>query len=134
MGTATISAMFVVDYASDAASPLRRWQHCRERQTQGASAKGDASSRKQHDAGAYTQCRRDDDAPEAARMLALLIEHGGLTVGAVAPLLDLPPFVALRFADHLVRLGYATRAQDERYFATISGRGIDAVMRSDNLR
>jgi hypothetical protein len=72
--------------------------------------------------------------PKLSQLLALLIEHGGLTIKAVAPLLDLPPFVALRFANHLVRLGYATRAQDERYFATISGRGIDAVMRSDRLR
>jgi hypothetical protein len=45
-----------------------------------------------------------------------------------------PRFAALRFANHLVHLGYATCAQDERYFATVSGRGIDAVMRSDHLR
>jgi hypothetical protein len=72
--------------------------------------------------------------PKLSQLLALLIEHGGLTIKAVAPLLDLPPFAALRFANHLVRLGYAMRAQDERYFATISGRGIDAVMRSDRLQ
>ena len=72
--------------------------------------------------------------PKLSQLLALLIEHGGLTIKAVAPLLDLPPFAALRFANHLVRLGYATYAQDERYFATISGRGISAVMRSDRLR
>ena len=72
--------------------------------------------------------------PKLSQLLALLTEHGGLTIKAVAPLLDLPPFVALRFANHLVRLGYATRAQDERYFATIFGREIAAVMRSDRLR
>ena len=72
--------------------------------------------------------------PKLSQMLALLIEHGGLTIDAAAPLLDLPPFVALRFANHLVRLGYAARVQDERYFATIFGRQINAVMRSDNLR
>ena len=72
--------------------------------------------------------------PKLSQLLALLIEHGGLTVNAAAPLLDLPPFVALRFANHLVHLGYATRVQDERYFATSLGREIDAAMRSDSLR
>ena len=45
-----------------------------------------------------------------------------------------PRFAALRFANHLVHLGYATRVQDERYFATSLGREIDAAMRSDSLR
>jgi hypothetical protein len=65
--------------------------------------------------------------PELSQLLALLIEHGGLTVRAAAPLLDLPHFMVLRFADRLVCLGYATQVQDS-YIATISGREIDAVM------
>jgi hypothetical protein len=65
--------------------------------------------------------------PEFSQLLALLIEHGGLTVSAAAPLLDLPHFMVLRFADRLVCLGYATQVQGS-YFATISGREIDAVM------
>jgi DNA-binding IclR family transcriptional regulator len=60
-------------------------------------------------------------------LLALLIEHRGLTVRAAAPLLDLPHFKVLRFANRLVRLGYATRAGGT-YFTTISGREINAVM------
>ena len=69
--------------------------------------------------------------PKLSQLLAQLIEHGGLTVIAAKPLLDLPPFMVRRFADHLVRLGYATRSQsgDGHYFATVAGREIDAVMR-----
>jgi hypothetical protein len=65
--------------------------------------------------------------PELAQLLALLIKHGGLTARAAAPRLDLPYFMVLRFADRLVYLGYATQVQGS-YFATISGRKIDAVM------
>jgi hypothetical protein len=39
----------------------------------------------------------------------------------------LPHFMILRFANQLARLGYAARGQGS-YFATISGRQIDAVM------
>ena len=69
--------------------------------------------------------------PKLSELLAQLIEHGGLTVIAAKPLLDLPPFMVRRFADSLVRLGYATRltSGDGRYFATIAGHEIDAVMR-----
>jgi hypothetical protein len=65
--------------------------------------------------------------PKLAQLLALLIDNRGLTVRAAASLLDLPNFMVLRFANRLVRLGYATQAQGS-YFATISGREIDAVM------
>ena len=69
--------------------------------------------------------------PKLSRLLALLIEHGGLTARTAAPLLYLPTFMVLRFANRLVRLGYATRSQsgDRRYFTTIAGRNIAAVMR-----
>ena len=69
--------------------------------------------------------------PKLSQLLAQLIEHGGLTVDEAKPLLDLPPFMVRRFADHLVRFGYATRSKsgDGRYFATLAGREIDAVMR-----
>jgi DNA-binding IclR family transcriptional regulator len=69
--------------------------------------------------------------PKLSQLLAVLVEHSGLTVSEAAPLLDLPSFVVLRFADRLVRLGYAARSQsgDKRYFATIAGRNMDAVMR-----
>ena len=69
--------------------------------------------------------------PKLSELLAQLIEHGGLTVIAAKPLLDLPPFMVRCFADRLVRLGYATRSTsgDGRYVATIAGREIDAVMR-----
>jgi hypothetical protein len=50
-----------------------------------------------------------------------------MTAGEAAPLLDLPPFMVLRFANRLVRLGYAT-SNDECYLATIAGCEIDAVM------
>ena len=75
--------------------------------------------------------------PRLPQLLALLIEHGGLSVDAAAPLLGLPRFMALRFANHLVAFGYATcctQGKDERYVATISGREIDAVMRPGSLR
>ena len=72
--------------------------------------------------------------PKLSQLLALLIERGGLTINAVAPLLDLPPIVALRFVNRLVHLGYAARARDERYFATAFGHEIHAVMRSNSLR
>ena len=76
--------------------------------------------------------------PRLPQLLALLIEHDeGLGVDAAAPLLDLPRFMTLRFANHLVALGYATcctQGKDERYVATISGRAIDAVMRPGSLR
>jgi hypothetical protein len=75
--------------------------------------------------------------PRLPQLLALLIEQGGLSVDAAAPLLGLPRFMTLRFATHLVTLGYATcctQSKDERYFATISGRAIDAVMRRSSLR
>ena len=65
--------------------------------------------------------------PVLSRLLALLIVHDGLTVRAATPLLDLPHFMVLRFADRLVCLGYATQVQGS-YFATISGREIHAVM------
>ena len=65
--------------------------------------------------------------PELSQLLALMIERRGLTVSAAATLLDLPHFMVLRFADRLVCLGYATQVQGS-YFATISGRKIDAVM------
>jgi hypothetical protein len=65
--------------------------------------------------------------PKLSQLLALLVEHRGLTVRAAAPLLDLPHFMVLRFANRLVLLGYATRAEGT-YFPTISGREIDAVM------
>ena len=69
--------------------------------------------------------------PKLSQLLALLIVHGGLTVGEAAPLLDLPPFMVLRFANRLACMGYATRRpdNDERYLATIAGCEIDAVMR-----
>jgi hypothetical protein len=69
--------------------------------------------------------------PELSQLLALLIEHAGLTISAAALLLNVPPVLAVGFADRLVSLGYATRAEgsEERYFATISGREINAVMR-----
>jgi DNA-binding IclR family transcriptional regulator len=74
--------------------------------------------------------------PKLSQLLALLIEHSGLTISAAATLLDLPPSMVLRFANHLVRLGYATREQgkEKRYFTTISGREINAVMRRGSLR
>jgi hypothetical protein len=65
--------------------------------------------------------------PKLSQLLALLIERGGLTIGAAAPLLDLPHLMVVRLANRLVRLGYATQVQGS-YFATISGREIDAVM------
>jgi hypothetical protein len=69
-----------------------------------------------------------------SQLLALLIEHRGLTIGTAAPVLDVPNFlVLLRFANRLVCLGYATQAQGS-YFATISGREIHAVMRHSGLR
>ncbi len=73
--------------------------------------------------------------PKLSLLLALLIKHSGLTISAAAPLLDLPQFTALRLANRLVHLGYATRVQgkDERYFATISGREINAVMRPGSI-
>jgi hypothetical protein len=71
--------------------------------------------------------------PKLSQFLALLIEHRGLTVRAAASLLDLPHFMVLRFANRLVRLGYAAQVQDS-YFATISGRQIDAVMRNSGLQ
>ena len=43
--------------------------------------------------------------PKLSQLLAQLIEHGGLTVGEAKSLLDLPPFMVQRFADHLVRFG-----------------------------
>ena len=75
--------------------------------------------------------------PRLPQLLALLIEHEGLGVDAAAPLLGLPRFMALRFANHLVALGYATcctEGKDERYVATISGRKISAVMQPGSLR
>ena len=75
--------------------------------------------------------------PRLPQLLALLIEHEGLGVDAAAPLLDLPRFMTLRFANHLVALGYATcctQGKDERYVATISGRKIFAVMQPGSLR
>ena len=75
--------------------------------------------------------------PRLPQLLALLIELGGLSVDAAAPLLSLPRFMALRFANRLVAFGYATcctQGKDERYVATISGRAIDAVMRPGSLR
>jgi hypothetical protein len=75
--------------------------------------------------------------PRLPQLLALLIEHEGLGVDAAAPLLGLPWFMTLRFANRLVALGYATcctQGKDERYVATISGRAIDAVMRPGSLR
>jgi hypothetical protein len=65
--------------------------------------------------------------PVLSRLLALLIVHDGLTVRAATPLLDLPHFMVLRFANRLVRLGYATRAEGT-YFPTIAGREMDAIM------
>jgi DNA-binding IclR family transcriptional regulator len=65
--------------------------------------------------------------PKFLQLLALLIDHRGLTVSAAASLLDLPHFMVLRFANRLIRLGYATQVQGS-YFVTISGREIDAVM------
>jgi hypothetical protein len=65
--------------------------------------------------------------PMLSQLLALLIEHDGLAVRAATSLLDLPNFMVLRFADRLVLLGYATRAEGT-YFPTIPGREIDAVM------
>jgi hypothetical protein len=70
--------------------------------------------------------------PKLSQLLALLIEHCGLTVSAAAPLLDLPPFMVCRFADRLVGLDYATRAEGT-YYATIAGREIDAVMHRGRL-
>jgi hypothetical protein len=70
---------------------------------------------------------QEEAVPELSQLLALLIEHGGLPVRAAAPLLDLPHFMVLRFADRLVYFGYATQVQGS-HFATISGREIDAVM------
>jgi hypothetical protein len=69
--------------------------------------------------------------PKLSQLLALLIEHGGLTVSAAASLLDLQHFMVLRLANRLVHLGYATHTQDNemRYLATLAGREIDAVMR-----
>jgi hypothetical protein len=69
--------------------------------------------------------------PKLSKLLAVLVEHSGLTVSEAAALLDSPSFMLLRFADRLVRLGYATRSQsgDKRYFATIAGRNMEAVMR-----
>jgi hypothetical protein len=49
--------------------------------------------------------------PKLTQLLALLIEHRGLTVIAAAPLLDLPNFMVLRLANRLTRLGYATHMQ-----------------------
>jgi DNA-binding IclR family transcriptional regulator len=74
--------------------------------------------------------------PELSQLLALFIEHAGLNISAAALLLDLPPFMVMRFANHLVRLGYAARAEgnDGRYFATIAGREINSVMRRGCLR
>ena len=74
--------------------------------------------------------------PKLSQLLALLIEHAGLTINTAATLLDLPPLMILRFANHLIRLGYVTREQgkEKRYFATIAGREINAVMRRDSLR
>ena len=75
--------------------------------------------------------------PRLPQLLALLIEHGGLSVDAAASLLGLPRFMTSRFANHLVALGYATcctQRKDERYVATISGHAIDAVMRPGSLR
>jgi hypothetical protein len=63
----------------------------------------------------------------ASQLLALLIEHGGRIVRAAAQLLDLPNFLVLRFANRLVLLCYATRAEGT-YFPATSGREIDAVM------
>ena len=65
--------------------------------------------------------------PKLSELLALLIDHGGLTVRAAAPLLKLPHFMVLRFANSLIRLGYATQVQGS-YAATLAGRQIDAVM------
>ena len=75
--------------------------------------------------------------PSLPQLLALLIERGELSVDAAAPLLGLARFMALRIANRLVAFGYArccTHGKDERYFATISGRAIDAVMRTGSLR
>ena len=75
--------------------------------------------------------------PRLPQLLALLIEHRGLSVDAAATLLGLPRFMTLRFANYLVAFGYATRCtqdKDERYFPTISGRKIYAVMRPGSLR
>ena len=65
--------------------------------------------------------------PKLSQLLVLVIEHRGLTVRAAAPLLDLPHFMVLRFANRLVRSGYVTQVQGS-YFATVAGRQIDAVM------
>jgi DNA-binding IclR family transcriptional regulator len=70
--------------------------------------------------------------PKLSRLLALLIEHGGLTVSAVAPLLNLPPFMVRRFADRLLQLGYATHAEG-KYYATMAGREIYAVIHPGRL-
>jgi DNA-binding IclR family transcriptional regulator len=70
--------------------------------------------------------------PKLSQLVALLVEHRGLTVSAAAPLLDLPPFMVRRFADRLVRLGYATRTEG-RYYATKAGQEIDAVMHPGRL-
>jgi hypothetical protein len=73
--------------------------------------------------------------PRLSQLLALLIGHRGLTIRAAAPLLDLPQFMVMRFANRLVSLGYAmpAKGQEERYFGTISGLAIHAVMRGGGL-
>jgi hypothetical protein len=71
--------------------------------------------------------------PKLPQLLALLVDHRGLTVRAAASLLDLPHFMVLRFANRLIRLGYATQVQGN-YFVTTAGREIDAVMRHSGLR
>jgi DNA-binding IclR family transcriptional regulator len=70
--------------------------------------------------------------PKLSRLLALLIEYGGLTGSAAAPLLDLPPLMVRRFANTLIRLGYASQVEG-RYYPTIVGREIDAVMHPGRL-
>ena len=71
--------------------------------------------------------------PKLSQLLALLIDHSGLTISTAATVLDLPNLVVLRLANSLVRLGCATRVQGS-YFVTFSGREIDAVMRNSGLR
>jgi len=68
--------------------------------------------------------------PKLSQLLALLIAHGGPTIGEPAPLLDLAPFMVLRFANRLVCPGYGTRrpGNDERCLARIAGCEIEAVM------
>ncbi len=74
--------------------------------------------------------------PRLSQLLQLLIKHGELTISEAAAMLDLPDFMALRFASRLVHLGYATPAQgkDQRYLPAISGFAINVAMRPSSLQ